>query len=47
MARNRFQVGLASGSGFGIGFTGTLLLARAPRLLATHLPRKFPFPRIH
>jgi hypothetical protein len=36
-----------SGSGFGIGFTGTLLLARAPLLLATLLSHTIPFPRVH
>jgi hypothetical protein len=35
------------GSGFGIGFTGTLLLARAPLLLATVLSHTIPFPRVH
>ena len=35
------------GSGFGIGFTGTLLLARAPLLLATLLSHTIPFPRVH
>jgi hypothetical protein len=33
------------GSGFGIRFTGTLLLARAPLLLATLLLHTIPFPR--
>jgi len=36
------------GSGSGIGFTGTLLLARAPLLLATILSHTtIPFPRVH
>ena len=35
------------GSGFGIGFTLTLLLARAPLLLATLLSHTRPFPRVH
>jgi hypothetical protein len=35
------------GSGFGIGFTLTLLLARAPLLLATLLSHTIPFPRVH
>jgi hypothetical protein len=32
------------GSGFGIGFTGTLLLAHAPLLLSTLLSHTIPFP---
>ena len=35
------------GSGFGIGFTGTLLLARAPLFLATLLSHTIPFPSVH
>ena len=35
------------GSGSGIGFSGTLLLARAPLLLATLLSQTTPFPCVH
>jgi hypothetical protein len=35
------------GSGFGIGFTLTLLLARAPLLLASLLSHTVPFPCVH
>ena len=41
------ELGLGLGSGFEIGFTVTLLLARAPLLLATLLLHTIPFPRVH
>ncbi len=41
------ELGLGFGSGFGIGFTVTLLLARAPLLLATLLLHTIPFPHVH
>ena len=44
------ELGLGLGLGLGlawIGFTGTLLLARASLLLATLLSHTVPFPRFH
>jgi len=39
--------GFGSGPGFGTGFTGTLLLARAALPLATLLSHTIPLPRVH